>query len=55
MGTGEGFFSEGAVLQWHSCPGSAGGTVLVVFGNGEDVSLRDMSGDGGGLGLGLRL
>ena len=43
LGTGEGFFSEGAVLRWHSCPGSAGGTVLVVFQTHGDVALRAVS------------
>ena len=43
-------FSQRAVRQWHSCPGSGGVTVLEVFRNHRDVSQRDVV---GGLGLDL--
>ena len=46
-------FSQRAVRQWHSCPGSGGVTVLEVFRSHRDVALRDMVGghSGGGPGL----
>ena len=52
MGIGEGFFSEGAVLQWHSCPGSAVASVLEVF---QQRCGTEGCGNGhvGGLGLDL--
>ena len=52
MGVRNNFFSERAVLQWHSCPGSGGVTVLGVFHNRGDVALRDVGSGHGGVGWG---
>ena len=44
--------SERAVMQWHSCPGSAGVTILGGVQNHRDVALRDVGSRCGGVGLG---
>mgnify|MGYP001852122829 FL=1 len=43
-------FSQRAVRQWHSCPGSGGVTVEVSQSHG-DVALRDVVGGDNGMGL----
>ena len=44
-------FSQRAVRQWHSCPGSGGVTVLEVSQSRGDVALWVSGHGGGGLGL----
>ena len=45
------FFSQRAVRQWHSCPGSGGVTVPGVSQSRGDVALRDVGSGHGGVGL----
>ena len=45
-------FSQRAVRQWHSCPGSGGVTVPGVSQSRGDVALRDVGSGHGGVGWG---